>query len=138
MITDVWRMNNPLVKDYTWFKVGSEKRKRLYYFLTSSNVPDNIVGVGMEPADNMSDHGVTWIELGQTEKRQGRGFWRINNLFLTSPTFLESTNSVIRETIMEYSVNDFNSREVDDHTLSSCEMKIFPILLLEMILAKVR
>ena len=39
-LVDVWRMNNPLIKDYTWFQVGSEKRARLEYFLTFSIVPD--------------------------------------------------------------------------------------------------
>ena len=66
-LVDVWIMNNPLVKDDTWFQVGSEKRARLDYFRTSSNVPNITVGVGMEPIDNLSDHGATWIVLGQTK-----------------------------------------------------------------------
>ena len=94
-LVDVWRLNNPILKNFTWFQVGSGKRARLDYFLTSPNVTDITLGVGMEPADNLSDHGATWIELGQIEKKQGRGFWRFNNLFLSDPKFLESTNSVI-------------------------------------------
>ena len=74
-LVDMWRLNNLLVKDYTWFQVGSEKRVRLDYFLTSPNVLDITKGVGMEPADNLSDHGTTWIELGQTEKKRDKGFW---------------------------------------------------------------
>ena len=38
-LVDVWRMNNPLIKDFTWFQIGSEKRARLDQFLTSRNVP---------------------------------------------------------------------------------------------------
>ena len=67
--------------------MGSEKRARLYYFPTSSNVPYIMVGVGMEPADNLSDHGAAWIELGQTEKNQGRRLLRFNNIFLSDPEF---------------------------------------------------
>ena len=88
----------------------------------------------MEPVDNLSDQGTTWIELGLTEEKQGRGFWRFNNLFLSDPEFLKSTYSVI----MEYFVDEFNSDEVDDSTLNTCEIKICPILLLDLILAKVR
>ena len=88
---DVWRLNNPLQKDYTWFLGGSEKRVRLEYFLTSPNVPDITVGVGKEPTDNLYDHGATWIVLGQAERKRGRGFWRFNHLFLSDPNFLQST-----------------------------------------------
>ena len=83
----------------------------------------------MEPADNLSDHGATWIEFGQTKRKRNRGFWRFNNLFLSNPNFLECTNSVIRETIMEYSVEEFDTNEVDDNSLNTCEIKICPILL---------
>ena len=129
-LADVWRLNNPLQKDYTWFQGGSEKRARLDYFLVSPNVLDITVGVEIEPADNLSDHGAMWIELGQTEKKQGRGFGRFNNLFLSDPNFLESTNSVIRETILEYSADEFLTSKVDDSILNSCEITICPILLL--------
>ena len=103
----------------------------LDYFLTSPNVPHITVGVEMEPADKLSDHGATWIEFSQTEKKQGRGF------FLSDPNFLESTNSVIRESILEFSADEFLTSEVDDSVLNSCEITISPILLLELILAKV-
>ena len=64
-LVDVWMLSNPLQKDYTWFQGGSEKRARLEYFLTSPNVPDIIVGVGIEPTDNLSDHGATWMSLAR-------------------------------------------------------------------------
>ena len=103
---------------------------RLDYFLTSPNVPDITVGVGIEPPDNLSDHAATWIELGQAERKPGSGFWRYNNLFLSDPNFLESTNSVIRETILEYASNELLSNGVDDSVLNSCESTICPIFLL--------
>ena len=33
-LRDIWRLNNMLLKNYTWFQGGSEKRARLDYFLT--------------------------------------------------------------------------------------------------------
>ena len=39
---------------------------------------------------------------------------------------------------MEYSVDEFNSNVVDDNTPNTCEIKICPILLLDLILTKVR
>ena len=73
-LVDVCRWINPQQKDYTWFQGGSEKRARLDYTLTSPNALDIIIGVGIEPADNLSDHGATWIEIGQAERKRGRGF----------------------------------------------------------------
>ena len=67
---DVLRKNNPQTKCYTWYQVGSEKRARLDYFLTSTNQAEHVIGVGMEPADNLSDHGQTWLELGKISKKQ--------------------------------------------------------------------
>ena len=69
MLVDVWRLNNKLQQDFTWFQGGSEKRVRLDYFLTSFNVPDITVRVGIEPADNLSDHGTPWIELRKVERK---------------------------------------------------------------------
>ena len=84
------------------------------YFLVSPCVLDVTVGTGIEPADNLSDHGTACIELGQKERKRGRGFWRFNNLFLSDPNFLVSTNSVIRETILEYTLNEFLTNETDE------------------------
>ena len=86
-------------KGYTWYQGGSEKRARLDYFLTSTNLTEHVIGVGMEPADNLSDHGPTWLELGKINKKQEKGFWRFNNSFLSDPEYLEATNSIIRDTI---------------------------------------
>ena len=108
------------------------------YFLVSPNVSDVTVGTGIEPADNLSDHGTAWIELGQTERKRVRGVWRFKNLLLSDPNFLESTNSLIRETILEYTLNKFLTNKTDDSILYTCESTICPILLLELILAKVR
>ena len=105
-LIDVWRLNNPLKKSYTWFQGGSETQARLDYFLVSPSVSDVTVGSGIEPADNLSDHGTAWIELGQTDRKWGRSFLRFNNLFLSDTNFLESTNSIIRETIPEYTYNN--------------------------------
>ena len=118
-LVDVWRKNNPLTKGNTWYQVGSERRARLDYFLTSTNLWELIIEVGMELADNLSDHGSTWLELGKTSKKRGKWFWRFNKSFLSNPEFLETTNSLIRDTIKEYSVDDFNNVDVDDSILKS-------------------
>ena len=73
-LVDVWRKNNPQTKGYTWYQVGSEKRARLDYFLTSTNLDEHVIGVGMEPRDNLSDHGPTWVELGKISKKQKNDF----------------------------------------------------------------
>ena len=49
---DMWRKNNPQTKSYSWYQGGTEKRARLDYFLTSTNLTEHVIGVGMEPADN--------------------------------------------------------------------------------------
>ena len=52
--------------------------------------------------------------------------------------FLETTNSLIRDTIKEYFVDNFDCGVVDDGILTTCERNICPILLLDLVLAKVR
>ena len=52
--------------------------------------------------------------------------------------FLDSTNKIIKDTIKEYSVQDFAKVEVDNNILNQCESSISPIMLLKRILAKVR
>ena len=47
-------------------------------------------------------------------------------------------NFLIRETIKEYSIEGYDNVEVDDSILNTCEIQIFPILLIDLILAKVR
>ena len=60
---DVWRKNYPLTKSITWFQVGSEKIVMLYYFPISSKLSELIIGAGMEPSDNLSDHGYWILEV---------------------------------------------------------------------------
>ena len=42
----------------------------------------------MEPADNLSDHGLTWLEIDKTSKKHGKGFWRINNFLLSDHEYI--------------------------------------------------
>ena len=57
---------------------------------------------------------------------------------LKDPEFLDSMNLIIWDTVKESSVQDSEDGEVDDDIWNQCESSISPILLLELILAKVR
>ena len=93
---------------------------------------------GIDPSDNLSHHASTWIEVDEVKSKQGRGFWCFNTTMLKNLHFLLSTKKIIRDTIKEYSVQDFVDGEVDNDSMNQCESRISPILLMELILAKVR
>ena len=51
-------------------------------------------------------------------KKQGRGFWQLINTMLKDLEFLHSTNIIIRDTVKEYLVQDFEEGDVDYDTLN--------------------
>ena len=90
-LVDVWRRDNTFEKGFTWFQGGSEKRVRLDDFLVSPNLSESIILTGLEPADNLSDHGSTCSDIGNRGKKQAREFWRFSNSLLNDSVFLNYT-----------------------------------------------
>ena len=81
----------------------------------------------MDLSDQLSDHAATLIEVGATKTKQERGFW------------IEGSRVFGQyKSIEEYQVKDIEEGEVDDGNLGLCESSIFPILLFELKLTKVK
>ena len=64
-MTDIWRRNNPLTRQYTFMKKQTNNftRARLDYFLLNDNSTDLVKKVGIGRVCSLSDHRPTYLFL---------------------------------------------------------------------------
>ena len=94
---DIFRMQNPESRRYTWRAVrnGQLKQARLDYFLVSSDVT-NFVHSIETVAGYRTDHSTAIINLAFSEQQRGRGFWKFNNSLLYDSEYFNRVKSALR------------------------------------------
>ena len=67
---------------------------------------DIITKVGIGRETTLSDHCPIYLHLTLSRVKKGRGFWSLNNDFLSEPEFIFGMNNVIEGVIDQYSNNE--------------------------------
>ena len=80
-MSDIWRMQNPSRKRFTWRTERPCKRSRLDYFLISEDI------LSLNPASVIhnayrSDHNIIQLSIQKTTQKRGRGLWKFNDALL--------------------------------------------------------
>ena len=80
-LIDIWKLQNPDVKRFTWGTKTPFKRGRLDFFLISEEL------ISLCPKSNIlgsyrSDHNIISLSLNITNATRGRGSWKFNNELL--------------------------------------------------------
>ena len=89
-LIDIWRKQNPRVRNFTWRRLNPLTQSRLDYIFVSAacQVAFDIradISTGIK-----SDHSMVDIVAKCVEKRRGPGLWRYNNsLHESDPTFVK-------------------------------------------------
>lgn len=91
------------------------------------------VGIGKETT--LSDHCPVYLHLTLTKVKKGRGFWRLNNNFLSEPSYVFGMNNVIEKVIKQYSkhtnTNDLPNQELTPNPFLISHVLLHDVLLLE-------
>ncbi|GBG77079.1 hypothetical protein CBR_g23405 [Chara braunii] len=94
-LIDPYRLSHPELPGYTWFSHYRENtgvtKRRLDFFLTSSNVWESISRVGLS-SGSFSDHKPIIISLHTAVASRGKGLFRFNTVNLKEPGLVEWMN----------------------------------------------
>ena len=120
-LIDVWRIQNPEQRRFTWRQKNPEIQCRLDFFLVSECTSCNSINTDIAPGYK-TDHSLVTLQISTHNNMRGRGFWKLNTSFLKDEEYTKKIQSIITETKDEYAL---------DNTLT-------PNLLWEMIKMKIR
>ena len=91
---DVWKVLHPNKFGFTWRRRNPLVLSRLDYFLLPmSNL--SLVGNCEIIPNSLSDHSMVLIEIDLHEEIRGRGYWQLNNSFLTNKEYVDEVNKII-------------------------------------------
>lgn len=96
-LTDIWRVRNPGIKSFSWFKPNGACKSRIDYWLGSDNILNHTVKVVMSNAP-LSDH--CFIELClESEIRQSnkRTYWKFNAKLLQNQDYCNIVKKIIKD-----------------------------------------
>ncbi len=100
-VVDPWRIYNPQLRRYTWFRKNPVKKARLDFFLISKELMSYIENSTILPG-YLTDHSLVLLELRLNDFVRGRGFWRFNNSLLKDPVYIKKVKEVIQKTKEDY------------------------------------
>ena len=94
-LIDIWRIQNPECRRYTWRQKTPLIQRRLDYWFIPESLQDDVAKIGIVPAVR-TDHSAVVIEINSLgTQNHGPSFWKINNSLLEDPTYVE----LIRENV---------------------------------------
>ena len=106
-LIDIYRINFPLTKRYTWRKRKPLKQAHLDYFLISDQMSNIINTCGIKPGYR-SDHSIIELKILLNNFKKGRGLWKLNNSLRKNKEYLLLVNLLIEEEIMKYAIPIYN------------------------------
>ena len=117
-LSDIWRIRNPEIKRYTWYKTKLTRIfSRLDWILTNNEL-QSCVNTCEIVSCTLTDHSGVKLELSFEDMKQGPGVWKLNNLHLNSPEFKRLIKSTIERTEIE--ANHCDPFEKWEHIKSEC------------------
>lgn len=94
-LVDVWHENNPNKYQYTWKRDKLAKTScRLDYFFVSNSLCGKVIKTDIIPGYK-SDHWRLDLRLNLESNPRGKGFWKLNTMYLRNQEFVDELNGVI-------------------------------------------
>ena len=102
---DVWRHNNPTVRQYSWRRLVPLQQSRIDYFFASKHLLNKHVTRRVDIAPGiLSDHSLLSFELQLVEHKKGPGLWRFNNTHLDDESFTDWVRTEIHAAIQKIGI----------------------------------
>ena len=107
---DIWRVQNPATKRFTFRQKNPLVQTRLDYFLVTNGISDMVSCVDIVPSV-CSDHSSVTIKLNIIlDTPKGRGYWKFNSSYHKDEEFMTSMLQIIQNTTNFN--NDINDKRV--------------------------
>lgn len=102
---DIWRINNPKCKRYTWKQRNPLKMARLDFFLVTEDFCAICHSPGIKTGYR-TDHSIVTLPISLYENKRGKGFWKLNTSFLREIEYVNMIKERIKVNIERYSTNN--------------------------------
>ena len=101
-LVDIWRLQNPALKTFTWKSSNPFKMRRLDFFLISDDMQCNVKSCEILHGIQ-SDHSLVLLKISSIpESQRGPLYWKFNNSLLTDSNFVDSMRALINELISHH------------------------------------
>lgn len=87
-LSDTWRLNNPITRDYTYCSPVHKSYSRIDFFLTSNSIIQDITDTKINPII-ISDHTPITLMLSNKKHTKIKQRWRMNTSLLQDKEFNE-------------------------------------------------
>lgn len=136
-LQDPWRVNNPDILRYSWFRRNPTKKARLDFFLISEELSTIVDSITMKPGYR-TDHSSVELELKLSEFVKGKGFWKMNNLLLKDLDYVKQVKRTIKNVTEKYAVPIYNFENLDQIPCNEISFTINDQALFEQLLLEIR
>ena len=136
-LIDIWRLQNPDGKRFTWGTKKPYKRARLDFFLLSGETL-SIVPEAKIYANYKSDHNMISLDLKLNDNQKGKGSWKFNNNLLKNKDFVKIIKEEIWLTKHIYALPIYSHETVDTLNELQLELMISDSLFLDTLLCQLR
>ena len=109
-LIDIWRIRNPEKKQYAWTQKKPLIRRRLDYWLISTEIQDDITEANIIPAIK-SDHSAITLTINSLDKQPfGPSHWKFNSSLLDDASYIHLITSKFADWLNEF--KDVNDKRV--------------------------
>ena len=121
-LKDIWRVQNPTRREFTWRRVEPLQQSRIDYIFVSELLSCNYEIKAAIQAGIRSDHSVITITAESANRQRGPGLYRFNNELLSDTEFVELSKKEIQNAL-----NEVGKYEGDVNTGVKLEMLLSSI-----------
>ncbi len=100
-IIDIWRIQNPNKKAYTWYQKSPNIRCRLDYFLVSKSLVKTCQDSKIYDSIK-TDHKIISLKLDLGHSLRGPGFWKLNTSLLHDNDYVSIISNLIEQKWLEH------------------------------------
>ena len=101
-LSEVWRLNNPDVKHYSWFRyLPTPVFGRIDFYLISDSILSNVDSCEYLPGFK-TDHSFIEIVISTKNDNRGPGMWKLNSTHIDHPEYQFKIKHVITKAAQLY------------------------------------
>ena len=101
-LIDIFRVNHPKLKRYSWSRPSPFTLRRLDFFLISNSLMDYVAVSDILPS-HLSDHRPVRIRFEPLNPLpRGAGIWKFNSTYLKDPEFMAKANVFLEKVVHDF------------------------------------
>ena len=100
-LKDIWRVQNPTRREFTWRRVEPLQQSRIDYIFVSEILSCNYEIQSAIQAGIRSDHSIITVTAESAQRQRGPGLYRFNNELLSDTEFVTLSKNEIQNALNE-------------------------------------